>query len=515
MMRSARPYVGILTSLILAAGAHGESLDRAGELWAPLEWILHCPDVAGNPFDLEAGVTFRHAGGETRSTEMFHDGGTTWKFRFTATRTGEWTFVTKSEEPPLDAKEGTVAISAGGDAGPRRGFIVATEGNRWGRQTGEGGEVAPFVPQLVMGRDLPAYADNSKIDGDIQRWIVDHGFSGVHVGVLCRWFDIASATSQEIEAADPNPDPRTFEILEELIARFHGEGGMVHIWMWGDESRGMTPVKWGINGRADKRLHRYIAARLGPLPGWTMSYGFDLWEWVDGAELAAWHQSMHQHLGWPHLLGARWEKNELTQATEVLDYSSYEQHRPDYSTYVKTIERRPSKPSFSEDRYRVRDPSPYPDKDYDVEMTRRGLWHSAMAGGVANIWGYLVPSAEDGGSRPFPNREQIRTYATFFDGRFVPGLQRQSELTDGVALVSKRGDGSLALIYKEDTDSIRIEGLPSTQQVRAVAVDTKKAYREIPVSESELVSGRWHAPYASDWAMAIDRGAGAEGTEDD
>ena len=117
-----------------------------------------------------------------------------------------------------------------------------------------------------------------------------------------------------------------------------------------------------------------------------MSYGFDLWEWVDGKQLDEWHRHLHQHFGWPHLLGGRWEKNQLSQATEALDYSSYEQHRPDYRKYVELIEKRPAKPSFAEDRFRVREPSPYPDKDYTLDMTRRGLWHSTMAGSVANIW---------------------------------------------------------------------------------------------------------------------------------
>ena len=78
-----------------------------------------------------------------------------------------------------------------------------------------------------------------------------------------------------------------------------------HLWTWGDEQRNMTPARWGINGNVDKRLQRYIGARLGPLPGWTMGYGFDLDEWVKVSELDVWRDYMHDHLGWPHLLGGR------------------------------------------------------------------------------------------------------------------------------------------------------------------------------------------------------------------
>ena len=493
-------------ALCAAPAASAPSPHQIGSLFSPyLEWKLEDLDHSGNPFDVQATATFTHAAsGETRTTGMFYDGNATWKFRFTGTRTGKWTFVTRSAASALNGKTGSVVINAPVRGKLVRGFVTTVDGNRWAWQTGESAdEVAPFVPQLVMGRDLPAYRDTAKIDADIQRWLVDHGFNGIHVGVLCRWFDFDQMSADKITAPDPNPDPRTFETLEQLITRFHRAGGLVHLWAWGDESRRMTPRKWGINGQADQRLQRYIAARLGPLPGWTMSYGFDLWEWTDGPQLAEWRGRMHQHFGWPHLLGARWEKNQLTQATEVLDYSSYEQHQPDYAKYVEIIEKRRSKPSFAEDRFRVRKPSPYPDKDYDLEMTRRGLWHSTLAGGVANIWGYLVPRDDEGGSQPYPNREQIQTCARFLQHRFIRGMQRANHLTDGFALVSTNATGSLLVFYKENATSIRLDLSGLKTAARAVAVDTKKAYAEIDLGQFKPEPQVWTAPYQSDWAIAV------------
>ncbi|MCB9249861.1 MAG: hypothetical protein H6613_15565 [Ignavibacteriales bacterium] len=67
-----------------------------------------------------------------------------------------------------------------------------------------------------------------------------------------------------------------------LIVTAREKGLHVHFWSWGDEQRNQTlvDVLGGINGVEDKRLQRYIAARLGPIPGWSMGYGFDLHEWV-------------------------------------------------------------------------------------------------------------------------------------------------------------------------------------------------------------------------------------------
>jgi hypothetical protein len=495
-----------------------ESLNREGFLWSPyLEWSLENSDVGDRPFDIEATVTFTHSSsGETRTTGMFYAGDKTWRFRFSATRSGVWTFVSRSATSALDDKRGTVTIAPSvarpveakepTESRPH-GFITSVDGNRWAWQVGEAGEVEPFVPQIVMARTLSAYSEPEKIDADLQTWFVDHGFNGLHVGVECRWFDFESVSSDRIPSPDPDPDPRTFAVLEELITRAHRAGGMVHIWAWGDDGRRMTPTQWGINGKADQRLQRYIAARLGPLPGWTIGYGFDLWEWVDGKQLKTWHDHVHQHLGWPHFLGGRWEKNRLTQATEALDYASYEQHQPDYRKYVEMLDLRPGKPAFAEDRFRVRDPSPYPEKDYDLDRTRRGLWQSTMAGGVANIWGYMIPSADEGGSRPFPNREQIRTYARFFHDRFLEGMTRANDLTDGVALARKSENPSLRVIvfYKEDTDSIRMDLASMSRSSRAIAVDTRKPYEEIDLGLLSAEEHVWRAPRASDWAIAVGR----------
>jgi hypothetical protein len=265
--------------------------------------------------------------------------------------------------------------------------------------------------------------------------------------------------------------------------------------------RKQTPLglAGGIIGAVDQRLQRYIAARLGPLPGWTIGYGFDLWEWVQGAQLTTWHESMHSHMGWSHLLGARSSKNKFTQLSEQLDYSGYEQHRPDYETYVETITQRPHKPSFSEDRFRIGNNHPY--KDYDMTMIRRGLYHSTMAGGVANIWGNLVGSTHEEGSAPYPNPEWIKTYSTFFEHRFSIDLQRCNDLTNGVCL--QRPTNSHYIFYRENTDTIRmnLSALVGTQP--AIAVDAKKAYVEIPLDAFKSGDQTWTAPYVSDWVIAI------------
>ncbi len=492
-----------LLLVISVLSLNAAPLDRSGIQWYPyLEWSLENHTYKGNPFDVQATVSFTHSSGATRTTGMFYDGDDTWKFRFTGTKTGEWTFKTNSPEDELNGKTGTVTINPNPD--PQAHGFITHFGPKWGWE----GTNSAFVPQLVMYDDPTAFYNKpDKIENDIQTFFVEHGFNGFHTSVLCRWFDFDVTRYDDIKSDDPNPDPRTFEALELLITKAHRAGGMVHLWAWGDQQRHMTPNKWGKNGKVDRRLQRYIAARLGPLPGWSMGYGFDLFEWVDSDDLRQWHDYMHEQFGWHHFLGGRsggprsGTDHSDQQIHEGLDYSAYEHHRPTYEVYVAAIMARPDKPSFSEDRFRIRKPSPYPKKDYTEKLTRRGLWHSTLAGGVANIWGNLVGGSKHGGSAPYPHPHWIKTYSSFFEHRFLKNMVRENRITDGVCL--KTPDHTRFVVYKEDTDSITIDLTKMKSAKSACVVDTQKPHREIDLGKLEPKQHSWKAPYKSDWALAI------------
>ncbi|NJN18147.1 MAG: DUF5060 domain-containing protein, partial [Oscillochloris sp.] len=300
------------------------------------------------------------------TTGMFYVGGDTWAVRFTGTRPGTWELKTTSADKDLDGRRSAVMVEA--RAG--NGFLTA-EGRDWVFS----GNGKAFLPQYVMAPSVDRL-NEAAIDDLIATFIGEHGFSGFHLSMQCRWFDMTESSCADV--GTPNPDQETFERLELLIRKTHAAGGAVHLWMWGDSQRDQNPARWGLNGKVDQRMQRYIAARLGPLPGWTMGYGYDLFEWVTAAQLDTWHRFMQTEMGWPHLLGARGATNELTQISENLDYTSYEYWQPSPSIYRQMVERRPNKPVFAEDRYRIYPAnSTHAYKSYTSETTRRGLWHAA------------------------------------------------------------------------------------------------------------------------------------------
>ena len=108
-----RAWMALLAGLCGVAGAAGGGLDRQAKQWVPVEWSLENPGFKGEAFEAAATVTFRHVdSGETRTTGMFYAGGATWRFRFTATRPGRWTFSTASKAGSLHGRRGVVTVEA-------------------------------------------------------------------------------------------------------------------------------------------------------------------------------------------------------------------------------------------------------------------------------------------------------------------------------------------------------------------------------------------------------------------
>ena len=504
-------------SVTVFAPIAGKNLGhKNGQMWSPyLEWSVTAQDespIESKNFDVVATVTFTHVDSDEKiTTEMFYMGKNTetWRFRFTGTRVGDWTIDTVSTKNDLNGLSGTITISENPNA---HGFLER-DGNKWAWQ---GKSEEAFVPQFVMwgknGFDDLQEIDQEFVDQKTTTFMDEHGFTGFHlINITGRWFDITKDNLIVPGGADQTPDRRTFEALETVIKATHAKGGSVHIWAWGD---GGNTTQLPKDTEADLRLQRYIAARLGPVPGWTMGYAFDVWEGnsITNELLIAWRDNMHAHLGWSHFLGARGSKittslgipEDLNTALfQGMDYLGYEWHKPQYDDYILHLNTNLEKPSFSEDRFRIRGRA----KDVDEEETRRGLWHSTMAGGVANIWGNL--GSEDGTSKPYDNKFALKSYSRFFfeHKRFLRDMVRDNNLsTDPNTRVLRSGTDRFVL-YRQGASSIQIDLSGMSGPQKAIILDTAKntaGNHEIEL-EKELSNSNQtiSLDYPSDWAIAI------------
>lgn len=521
-------FVAVTICAILAAARAfaGSALpEQTVTMWTPCaEWSLRNPTHEGNPFDLAAKVMFRHESGqEVRTTEMFYAGRDTWKFRFAGTRLGRWAFTTASGDSDLDGHSGTVNVVADRRDPNAIGFM-SNDGQTW---QWEGSKMG-FIPQLVMiganqGASPALYDTPGEVHQLTAAFLGHHGFTGFHTSVIGgHWFTFGAGT--RLTSDMKNPDPRTFAALETLITSTHRLGGLVHIWAWGDRGRGQTPweIEGGINGSVDRRLQRYIAARLGPIPGWSMGYGFDLDEWTNEQDLDSWNRFMQAHMGWHHYLGGRpkgpnggTRHGHYNGWNDGMEYSSYEHHKPDYEVCVGALAELRDQPVLSEDRNRVRGRR----KDWTEEETRRGLWQSTMAGGVGNIWGHLNANDKVAGTGVYGNKDELKTYSTFwfYKGRFLPGMTRTNQRSDDTdearpndvnrdrntrVLMASRDQ---VIFYRQDASSIHMDLSGMSEPQPAIAVDTTKPYREIRIGPVRPGEQTWTAPHRSDWAIAVGR----------
>ena len=545
-------FIGYLLLLLMPSQVYGQELEnKSAYLNKPyVEWEIPWEEARGNPFDVIAKAEFTHASSSEKKTSlMYYAGNNIWRFRFTGTKEGTWNVETTG---PGNLGGHKAAVNVKAAEKTYNGFLDS-EGTRW-IWTGSGKE---HLPQLVMRKRLHDYwqdgkVDTSYIEDNIQEFIVETGFTGYHLQyIAATWFDINKpGNNTRPLGADANPDPKSFTTLEEIITRVYHSGGFTHLWLWGSdyENWGGKGGPKGIGGPmsdADKRLNRYIAARLGPIPGWTMGYGFDLHKWAGAAEMQEWYAFQKQHLGgWQHIIGARADDDDKLSPVERSpvsaiywkgDYVGHYDYRVAYPWYVEVMEAA-DRPQMSEDRFRIRwHAKQFYEKDYSTDMTITGMWHATMAGGVGNTWGNLLPHNNNSrGSQPYDNKatmtlrghdvvvdikDEIKTYSTFWfeKNRFSGNLIRDNKLTGdktGDHVLSTKGKPiSVCLrdkkhtryvFYTEDAQEIMMDLSGSNESLKAVAVDTRKPYKEIDLGKLSPEDQTWQTPYESDWAIAVE-----------
>jgi len=537
------PYLVLMIAMAISGNrAMASDLgNRSALMWKTEEYSLANTTWSGNPFDLVATVTFTHAQ-KMRTTQMFYAGSNTWKFRFTGTRTGVWNFSTSSTDADLDGHTGSVTVGprAGSDM---KGFLRHV-GNKYAIMEEDIDDFKGYVYQVFMNQQdyEQQYEHSSRILGDPSRanliddyWnnTQDNGFNIYFFAVFYSWFRMGALSIDDFSnGTDPDldqPDLALFNTLELAIKYAHERGGRTHIWAWGDNGRKQTPNRLGdgYRGQRHQRLIRYIAARLGPLPGWSMNFGFDTIEMPNAeADCAWWADKMNETMGWPHVLTSRgWDNGNFGAHSYAgfggnpYDLETTDKGPADYHEIKQDMEARTNKPSIYEERHTYNRwkcwPQSVPDPDGLNETgSRRLIWWEVMAGGMGGFFGHFSerfnqygPFDPDGpcGYHPDSLKRAFRTYREFWkDGRLKLSMSPDNSRVSGATgwcLVT--ADKNHFVFFVEDVDSITINlsGMPGSQPI--IAVDAKADYAEI--DKGSLTAGvhTIQLGSTSDWALVV------------
>ncbi len=452
------------------------------KMWETAQWSLENGSYSGNPFDLVATAVFTHEEtDEEIRTDLFYDGDDTWRFRFLGSKEGKWSFLTESDDDDLAGYIGEVTVGP-----PNAGVLglMGTKGHKFTVPTENGNEIGYLlnIYEYGYGREEPDrcltrmdYFTKSNVKSRTNDYLDKCEANGMEVIQL--FMTETHSTWHNDETG--NPELETFELLDTIFTLAADRGIRVHFWQWGDGGR-HTP---DIDDRP--RIRRYIASRLAPLNGWTMSYGYDLSK--DPSKGGEWAAELHGYMGWHHLLWARhWQAPEL-------DAVANDDRRPVASDpYGHTIDlfSEHSRPIVYERRW-------WQDRDgFNAGVVRRAMWEFALAGGAASWWGELSDETYSE-----EHLERFRTHYQFWHGnrRFLVAMQPDNDLTDGYCL---NGNNTHFIFYKEDATSIRLDISGASGDLDAIAVDTKKEYEEMELT-LEAVDQTWDAPYESDWAIAV------------
>ncbi len=472
---------------------------KVGRLFEPyLEWQIDNVSYSGNPHDVIAHVAFSHQGSsENRTTEMFYDGNDTYRFRFSGTQTGTWTFSTSSSNSDLDGHTGTVTIDRHPDSTMRGHMDI--QGSKFVRSSEDGGKVEGFIPNIWMNyRESYVGSEGIKrcgwtpiqhMMGNSSLWKAfldqawDHGCNGVQI------------LPQRDMLDGDNPDIEDFRAMESAIIEAHKRKMFVHIFMWGDAQRGWNPPD-GLNSPTDKRLNRYIAARLGALPGWYISLGFDLMEWAAGGHAQEWAEHLHDKMGWFHPLGAR--KEGSFRADLDIFSTDYRISEEWFAGTRDQFANGNGKPVEYSRRF-----SYLRDGVWSMQATREAFWGFAMAGGAASIWGHYPDdgcSAGTGG-KDYPDPGHLRTHRRFWEHRFRTDFEPGDKLND--VIVMKNTSASHWVLYGEGTSVIDVDLSAMDGPQKAVAVDCKAEYLEIDAGTLSAENQTISLPHSSDWAIAV------------
>lgn len=209
--------------------------------------------------------------------------------------------------------------------------------------------------------------------------------------------------------------------------------------MWGKGGSGdFSNLPGGYHGVHSRRINRYLAARLGPVPGWSMGIGWDVEFWADEAKIKWWLDDLVPQLGgWHHWLGARYSDSDIGRGRDPEPANkgeylargiTWNTLRPGSEQYAgwehwatmtsnsaidAGLATFADRPMMSEDRFRRREGA-WPQKDFgsdDDILTEIPRWARR---GVGAIYGRLLDRNVQG-SETWPNRAAIKAVIESID----------------------------------------------------------------------------------------------------
>lgn len=343
-----------------------ESASSVGK-WERLVLSFANTSYAGNPFELEMDAIFSHPqSGASLRLPGYYAGNDTWKVGFMPTRTGQWTYVTTSQDGDLNGK--TASFTAVDSGNPGMLKAAAANSRKWKYSDG------PYVAPLAFRFDV------FQEDGTIQRFtriadFLNDDVQGQMLEFTLRNQVYADASQRKLNLA-------RWDRLEERMEVLAQRGLGVHLMLYSDDAQEPT---WGARSPEERLLIRYLVARLAAYPVVIFNSGIDLAEYRDRAWVDWFGQQVRALDPYGHPVSSRYGggSGNMVMAGQTFDSRGDRLAiLEDMTSYFQAA----SIPVSMDDAWSENAPEAEKrGKDFSEHDIRRAIWKTVMAGGLGAI----------------------------------------------------------------------------------------------------------------------------------
>jgi len=299
----------ILLFFLSATSVFSKNESVKVEIYSRCEFSFRNDSRSGNPFDLEFDAEFISPSGRVMKQVGFYAGNNVWKLFFMPDETGKWRYKTSSPDTDLNGKEGKfVCVKSG------REVPLMASGKQWRLKTGEGYFPLIWAPTLPDGAQW-GFRGRAFADKDVQdallfsAEIAKANLLGIGelvvapVGWAKDWPQSALPYVVGKEG-DEFYTPFWDELNKKLDAAASMNMG-AYLMIFGDDE--MNPNRYGItpNSVKEKRLFRYIVARLACYPHLLWDTGIDIGEYRDDKWINYFAEWFLQNDPWQHPVSSR------------------------------------------------------------------------------------------------------------------------------------------------------------------------------------------------------------------
>jgi hypothetical protein len=230
--------------------------------WSVYEVALTASRSYSNPYtDASVVATFRGPGGEQVTEPGFWDGGSTFRVRFTPTAEGSWSYTTRSQDPGLNGRGGTIRVTA-----PRpgeHGFVRRDPRYPYSFVYDDG------THYFLMGTTYYDILANA-MAGDEWKRSIDgvraHGIDKVRMHILSAKTDrrISYPKTSALRGDGEVLNLAQWRKLDEVVAYMNDRGVVADLIIYGTPSDSQ---------KRNDRLVSYILARYAAYPNvaWTLT----------------------------------------------------------------------------------------------------------------------------------------------------------------------------------------------------------------------------------------------------